>query len=213
MLQFHHVGKRFGPDWVIVRFSLEVKAGELVWLDGPAGAGKSLLVRMALGSVTPTSGSVIVNDMNPARFGYGERQRMRRSVGAVLADEPVLDMPAISWLALAFACSGKSWRDSIARSEAALELFGLGGLARRNCAALSGRQRFALSFARALSRVPHLLLIDWPGAELDGGDFPALPAELKRYVQEGGSCLAVGKAQSATGGRQGTILPASRDKS
>lgn len=212
MLQYHHVGKSFGPDWVIVRFSMEVKAGELVWLDGPAGAGKSLLVRMALGSVRPTSGSVIVNDMNPARFGYGERQRLRRSVGAVLADEPVLDMPAISWLALAFACSGKSWRDSVARAEAALELFGIGSLARRNCSTLSGRQRFALSLARALSRVPHLLLIDWPYAELGGEDFPALPVELKRYAEQGGACLVVGKVQSATGGRQETILPAAGGK-
>lgn len=207
MLQFHHVGKRFGTDWAIVRFSLEVKAGELVWLDGPPGAGKSLLVRMALGAARPTSGSVIVNDMNPARFGYRERQRLRRSIGAVLEDEPVLDMTAVSWVALAFVCSGKSWREAISQSQDALERFGLGDLGRRKCARLSGRQRFAISLARALARNPHLLLIDWPSETLGGGDFPGLSLEFKRYIEQGGACMAVGRVQGETGGRQEHILP------
>lgn len=204
MLQFLGVGKCFGPDWVLVRYSLEVRPGELVWLDGPAGAGKSLLVRMALGAVRPTSGSVIVNDLNPAKLGYRERQRWRRGIGAVQADEPALDMPALSWLALGSVCSGNSWPVSITQAGAALERLSLADLARRSCLALSSRQRFALSLARALARRPHLLLMDWPGAAF-AGQSAELSLELKRYIEQGGACLAVGQVQTEIGGRQENI--------
>ncbi len=190
MLELIHVGKRFGPDWAIVRFSLNVAPGELVWLEAPPGAGKSLLVRMALGLSVPTTGSVIVNGANPARMSYCARLKWRRGISAVLEDEPPLDLDAVSWVATGLAVKGDSWMLSVAQARAALEKFGLHGCSMRRFRELSSRTRFALSFARGLLRRPRLLLVDWPGC------FPALltrefRSELKKCLEEGCACLAV----------------------
>lgn len=202
MLQYLHVGKSFASRWVLTRFNLEVKPGESVRLTGVAGAGKSLLVRMALGDVAPTTGTVHVNGLNPFKLTFGARQRLRRGVSAVLDAEPPLDMPAETWIALGLWCAGQSWGDSLEAARRALDRIGMRPLATRPCSDLARGQRLVLALARGLARKPQLLLVDWAGGL---GGIPApLAAEVEKFVADGGACLSVGEP----GGDPG--LPATR---
>jgi ABC-2 type transport system ATP-binding protein len=190
VLQFLHVGKSFGPRWVVARFSCEVKPGESVRLAGAPGAGKSLLVRMALGEVAPSTGTVHVNGLNPFKLGFGARQRLRRGISAVRDAEPPLDMPADTWIALGLWCAGRPWADSLDEARRALDRLGLKDLAPHPFAGLARGQRLAVALVRGLARKPHLLLLDWAGG-LHGAPAPVL-GELERFVADGGACLATG---------------------
>lgn len=202
MLQYLHVGKSYGPRWVITRFNGEVKPGEVVRLTGAPGSGKSLLVRMALGEVAPTTGTVHVNDLNPFKLSFGARQRLRRGVSAVLDSEPPLDMPAETWIALGCWCAGRPWGDSLDDARRALDRLGMRDLAARPCAGLARGQRLALALARGLARKPHLLLVDWAGG-LAGIPAPLIE-DLKRFLADGGACLLAG---DATGGSAEPLSP------
>ncbi len=191
MIQFLHVGKRFGADWAMVRFSLEVKPGELVWLGGPAGAGKSLALRLALGELRPTTGSITVGGVNSSKLGAAERAIWRRGISAVLDDEPPLELPARDWVALGAWCAGTAGPVATAAAREALERHGLLSLAARGVADCSRGQRLALALVRALLRRPHVLLVDW-----DGWTEAPLPeslrADLRAFVADGGTGLAAG---------------------
>jgi ABC-2 type transport system ATP-binding protein len=192
VLQYLHVGKSFGSRWSLTRFNAEVKSGEAVRLVGPAGAGKSLLIRMALGEVAPSTGTVHVNGQNPYKLGFGARQRMRRGVSAVLDDEPPLDMPAATWIALGLWCAGRPWADSLDDARRVLDRLALGALAGHPCSDLARGQRLGLALARGLARKPHLLLVDWAGG-LQAAPAVVL-AELERFVSDGGACLMTADA-------------------
>ncbi len=208
MLQLIHVGKRFGARWAPTwwaptRFSLEVKPGELVWLDGPSGAGKSVVVRLALGLILPTTGSVNVNGVNPAKVSRAARQSGRRRISAVLGDEPELDLPVESWVALGLWCAGQPWAKSVNAAREALERADLRELAGQRYRELAPGRRFAVTLVRALEREPDLLLVDWPGPHLE--TLPEkLAEELIRYTGDGGACLVIGGPTGRTsrlGGR------------
>ncbi len=209
MLQFVHVGKRFGSRWAPVRYSLSIQPGELVWLTGPPGAGKSVLVNMALGFIAPTTGVVTVNGINPAKVSRTARLKLRRSVSAVRDDEPSCNLPVESWIALGLWCAGQSWARSVKAAREWMEKLGMRELAMQAFGELARGERFAFSLARALARNPQLLLVDWVGSFKE--PLPeALLQEFARYVKEGGACLLIGEPEermSHLGGRLERLEP------
>jgi len=191
VLQYLHVSGPKGGVWVLRSFNLEVKPGELAHVTGPTGSGKSLLVRMALGSAPPAGGTVFVNGMNPYKSSAAGRQGLRRVVSAVLDDEPVLDIPAVSWVALGLACAGKRWPAAVAEGREAIERAGLGAHAGTRFSRLPRGTRFALGLVRGLARKPHLLLVDW--AADDGEAVPGpLREEFASFLAGSGACLVTG---------------------
>ena len=209
MLQFLHIGKMFGPAWVLTRFSLEVKPGEAAWLAGPPGSGKSLLLRMALGDVAPTTGTIHVNGLNPAKLGFGARQRLRRGMALVRDDEPALAVEVITWMALGPWCAGRSWGDSLEAARVALDRAGLADLGPRAFGELGRGEQCAVALARGLSRQPHVLLVDWAGG-LPTGLPAGLLAEAGRYLADGGTAVLTGEPGPAGGpfGTRTVGLPA-----
>jgi len=204
MIQFLHVGKRFGAEWAMVRFSLEVKPGELVWLDGAPGSGKSLALRLALGELRPTTGSLAVNGANPSKLGPGERAVWRRGISAVFDDEALPDLVARDWVALGTWCAGAPWPAAAAVADQALERCGLAPLAARAVAACSRGQRLALALCRALLRRPHVLLVDWDGWTATPLAAPLLE-DLRAFVTEGGAALAAGRPGGEAAGWPGRL--------
>jgi ABC-type multidrug transport system ATPase subunit len=210
MLQFLKVGRQFGPVWAPVCFSLEVKTGEIAWLSGMPGAGKSVLARMALGLAAPTTGSVRVNGMDPVKASFAERRRLRRGVSAVLDDSPEVGLAAESWFALGTWCAGRSWSASIAAARETMVRLGMRELARERFGSLGRNQRFTLALARALDRKPGLLIVDWAGAFRK--PLPdVLVQDVSRFASEGGAVFIIGEqaeCMAMPGSRQERIEPA-----
>lgn len=192
MLQYLHVSGPRGRLWVLNAFNLEIKPGETVHVTGPSGSGKSLLVRMALASAAPASGTVFVNGINPHKTSVAGRQGLRRVVSAVLDDEPELDLPAEVWVALGLACAGRSWPASVGDARDALARFGLGGVATEPFRRLPRGTRYALALVRALIRKPHLILVDW--AADDGAGIPeSLRSDFASFAANAGAVLMTGE--------------------
>jgi ABC-type multidrug transport system ATPase subunit len=165
MITTQDLTKRFGHVEAVRDVSLDVREGDRYGLLGPNGSGKSTLVRMLLGLVYATSGSIsILGEPVPRHVG-----RVLPEIGALI-EEPAA-YPHLSGRAnlrlLDAAGPGGGRRTRRRRVDEALEQVGLAGIDRRPVRAYSLGMRQRLGLAAALVRRPRLLILDEPTNGLD----------------------------------------------
>ncbi|MDO4239394.1 ABC transporter ATP-binding protein [Micrococcus sp.] len=182
--------------------SLDLTPGTFTALIGPSGSGKSSLLAVAAGLVTPTSGTVTVAGVELTALPRAQRTRLRAERIGVVFQQPNLlpSLTAREQLELTAHLDPRASRaDRKAARDRALELLGRVGLADqadRRPHQLSGGQRQRVNIARALmgsgGASPALLLVDEPTSALDRERSAAvveLLGELTR--QEGAATLMV----------------------
>ncbi|MFZ0082504.1 MAG: ABC transporter ATP-binding protein [Trebonia sp.] len=167
MISTQDLTKRFGHVEAVRDVSLDVREGDRYGLLGPNGSGKSTLVRMLLGLVYATSGSIsILGEPVPRHVS-----RVLPEIGALI-EEPAA-YPHLSGRAnlrlldAAGPGSGAGRRTRRRRVDEALEQVGLAGIDRRPVRAYSLGMRQRLGLAAALVRRPRLLILDEPTNGLD----------------------------------------------
>ena len=165
MITTQNLTKRFGRVEAVREVSIDVRAGDRYGLLGPNGSGKSTLVRMLLGLVYATSGSIsVLGEPVPRHVG-----RVLPQIGALI-EEPAA-YPHLSGRAnlrlLDAAGPHGSRRTRRRRVDEALEQVGLAGIDRRPVRAYSLGMRQRLGLAAALVRRPRLLILDEPTNGLD----------------------------------------------
>ena len=164
-----------------LHMDFEVKAGEIVALFGPSGAGKTSTLRMIAGLMEPDSGriSAFGETWYSSKEGINKRVR-HRNLGFVFQDYALFpNMTVIQQLE--FAQSRDS--DPLIIKEL-LNQTGLYELRDKKPGSMSGGQQQRLALARALVRKPSLLLLDEPLAALDHMNSTAMQELLKRIHAE-----------------------------
>lgn len=156
-----------GGGNVLEDVNLTVREGESAGIIGPNGGGKSTLLKLLLGLLTPQTGSIRIFGVSPAearpKIGYMPQYHQLDGAFPILAEEVVLQGTLRPGGALWYTASDRS-----AAHDAMKEL-GIADLARRSFAGLSGGQRQRVLIARALAGRPKLLLLDEPTANVDPG--------------------------------------------
>jgi ABC-2 type transport system ATP-binding protein len=165
MITTQDLTKRFGHVEAVRDVTLDVREGDRYGLLGPNGSGKSTLVRMLLGLVYATSGSIsVLGEPVPRHVS-----RVLPEIGSLI-EEPAA-YPHLSGRAnlrlLDAAGPHGSRRSRRRRVDEALEQVGLAGIDRRPVRAYSLGMRQRLGLAAALVRQPRLLILDEPTNGLD----------------------------------------------
>lgn len=162
--------------------SIQVSSGEFVALLGTSGSGKSSLLNLIAGLDRPTSGTVIVQENDLARFSREELAKYRlRTVGMVFQSFnliPSMTLLENVELPLRFAEVDRSKREGMAKQ--ALDRVGLSGRLRHRPTELSGGEQQRASLARALMNQPRFLLADEPTGNLDG----QTGTEIMNFIRE-----------------------------
>lgn len=173
------------PGRVRAHFSAE--RGDVIAVIGPNGAGKSSLVKAVAGLV-PAEGEVSLDGRNLMAVPTRER-----ALGVVFQDQllfPHLD--ARDNVAYGPRARGMSKLEARNRAGTWLDALGVGHLAHRKPAELSGGQAQRVAIARALVTDPDLLLLDEPMSGLDVGVATSLRIELARHLADfGGIAMLV----------------------
>jgi Cu-processing system ATP-binding protein len=168
------VTRRYGRQDAVRDMDLTLRAGECVGLVGHNGAGKTTLIKMMLGLVRPTAGSVQVLGEDPAA---GAAARARRELG-YLPENVALHPSMTGAETLAFYARLK--RQPVADNAALLERVGIAGAARRRVGTYSKGMRQRLGLAQALLGRPRALLLDEPTSGLD----PALRLSFYEIIHD-----------------------------
>lgn len=181
MIRFDRVFKRYpnGRE-ALSELSFELATGEMTFLTGHSGAGKSTVLRLIALLERPTRGQVIVNGRNTGSLRSGAIPAFRRQVGVVFQDHRLLDdRPVYDNVALPLAIAGVPRREMDKRVRAALDQVGLLGKERAFPLELSAGEQQRVGIARAVITKPPVLIADEPTGNLD----PDLALEVMNLFQ------------------------------
>jgi osmoprotectant transport system ATP-binding protein len=175
MIEFRSVAKHFSDGTVAVEdFNFVLPSHKTTVLVGSSGCGKTTLLRMINRMVDPTSGQVLIDDVDVATQ---DKVRLRRSIGYVLQSSGLLPhRRVIDNVATVPVLDGVSRTQARASALELMDRVGLDrALAERYPRQLSGGQQQRVGVARALANDPNILLMDEPFGAVD----PIVRADLQ----------------------------------
>lgn len=169
MIRFDHVSKRYpnGRE-ALSDLCLEIKSGEIVFLTGHSGAGKSSLLKLIALIERPSRGQLIVNGQNVAGVSRARVPAFRRQIGMVFQDHKLLhDRTIFDNVALPLIIAGVGSKEIGKRVRAALDQVGLLGREQAVPLELSTGEQQRVGIARAVVSKPAILIADEPTGNLD----------------------------------------------
>ncbi len=155
-------------------------------ITGATGAGKSSLIHLLSGLLRPTAGQVFAGEAPVSRWVAGHRDRWRKDVGVALQSPQLLsELSVLENVMLPLVPQRRRVQQARAEAQAALEAFGVQGLAGAQVGALSGGQRQRVGLARAVAATPSYLLADEPTAHQDAEGADVVMTQLSQARSRG----------------------------
>jgi energy-coupling factor transporter ATP-binding protein EcfA2 len=194
LLALSGVSLRYPRLTALADVSLEVVAGELVVVWGPARSGRTTLLEVAAGLRKPDSGTITFAGRSPrTSLGRHEGFAVVSSAEAALlgAEKLVIDQVAFPALRVM-----SRWRAQAA-ADAALRRCGVEDLGQTPMSALSHAERIRVVLARALVRAPRLVLMDEPTAGLSHTESERFLKLVRSLVRDGIAVLMTDDAEGS----------------
>src|SRR5688500_16894953 len=169
VVRLDSVELRFEQNWVLRGVTLQVPIRERLVILGQSGGGKSTLLRLILGILKPTGGSVRFNGLEVTRMGRRRLNKMRQKIGmvyqysALISSLNVRDNLALPLEEL----TDKSTKEIDDLVMEKLEMVGMADTREKMPSELSGGMRKRIGLARGIIMDPELILYDEPSAGLD----------------------------------------------
>jgi Cu-processing system ATP-binding protein len=167
------VSKHFGPVKALCEVSFALPAGELVALAGPNGAGKTTLMKLILGLIRPSGGTIQILGEDPAACSLTTRRQLGYLPENVAFNDALTGRETLLFYA-------RLKRERVETSLSLLDRVGLAAAARRRVATYSKGMRQRLGLAQALLGNPRALLLDEPTSGLD----PAFRERFYELIRE-----------------------------
>ncbi len=192
MIRFEQVTKTYpGGFDALKNLSFAIDKGEMIFIAGHSGAGKSTILKLICGIVKPTAGKVWLNNQNLGRLNDNQLGYLRQHIGIVFQDHKILfDRNVLQNVVLPLRIIGYSHKEAERRARIAIEKVGLGGREQAAPITLSGGEQQRLCIARAVVHQPSLLIADEPSANLDRA-YALDIMELFKTFHEAGTTVLV----------------------
>jgi gliding motility-associated transport system ATP-binding protein len=177
MISVRNLTKYYGPTLAVNNVSFEVEKGTVVGFLGPNGAGKTTTVRIVTCYLSPTSGTVLVEDHDILT----DSLEVRRKIGYLPENAPLyLDMNVVDFLKFMQGMRATSAAVNGAGIKSAMEKCGLEDVAHKSIGELSKGYRQRVGLAQALVHNPDILILDEPTVGLD----PNQIIEIRNLIRE-----------------------------
>jgi len=187
MIVASNLTKRYPGGYEAVKdVSFAISAGQMVFITGHSGAGKTTLVKLIASIERPTAGSLVVNGQNLSALRRSAIPYLRRNFGMVFQDQKLLfDRSVLDNVLLPLQIVGLPRREAIRRAQAALDKVGLLSREKARPIAISGGEQQRLAIARAVVNRPTVLLADEPTGNLDSASATEILEIFSSFNQVG----------------------------
>ena len=177
MISINNLTKYFGETRAVDGISLEIPEGRILGILGPNGAGKTTTLRMMTGFLSPTSGSVVVNDIDA---GINPLE-VKKLIGYLPESSPIYtDMLVYDYLKFIADIRNISPSLILSRLQELADLCGIREVMHQGVSTLSKGYKQRVGLALALMDDPEILILDEPTSGLD----PNQIAEIRTIIKE-----------------------------
>ncbi len=192
MVRFVEVTKVFPNGYIgLEDVSFSVEPGELVYITGESGAGKTTLMRLLIRELNPTQGEIYLGEQRLQDLPQRKIPFHRRRVGVIFQDYQLIpDRTIFENAALILELSGTPGSQVKERVHDVLDLVGLPDKGQLFPVQLSGGELQRAAIARALVTAPEILFADEPTGNLDSETSLGIMSLLKK-IQEFGTTVLV----------------------
>ena len=174
-----NLSKQIKKTKIVDSISLELRSSEVVGLLGPNGAGKTTTFYMICGLLSPSSGRVILNDVDITPLSLHKRSNL--GIGYLPQESSIFkDLSVEQNLSFAAEVSIKDSSKRKARIDEMLEAFNINHIRKRKGLSLSGGERRRVEIARALIKNPKFILLDEPFAGVD----PIAVIDIQKIIKQ-----------------------------
>jgi len=193
LVELVKVTKTYPPDVAAVNdVSLRIYKGEIIFLTGMSGAGKTTLIKLICRLETPTSGLIEVSGRDLSLISPAGIQRMRQKIGVVYQDFRLLDKQTVLQnIAMAMEVTYANTKAIRARAEELLDLINLSDKRDKLAGELSRGEQQRVALARAAANRPSLLLADEPTGNLDPAATELVLNLLRHLNKENDSTIVI----------------------
>ena len=168
MIEFNNITSKYSDQLGIFNLSFYVKKGEMVFLMGPTGSGKSTVLNIINKKIEIHGGSLIVDNQDVTNLKKRKIPYYRRNIGIIFQDYKLIpDKTIFENIALPLRLINLSKKEIKYKVEKVFENVGLKHNINSFPEQLSGGEQQRVSIARALVKEPLLILADEPTGNLD----------------------------------------------
>lgn len=169
MIKFNKVVKRFGTRTVLDGISYDLKEGQILFVLGTSGTGKSVMLKCIVGLLRPDEGEIWIDNQEVSRLTEEEYFPVRKKCGMVFQHPALFDSLTIyENVAFGLRRHTRMSEDEIrAAVSRALSLVHLEGIENKMPAEISYGMQKRVSLARTVALEPKVLLFDEPTTGLD----------------------------------------------
>jgi len=170
VIQFTNVSKKYdtGTNYALKDINLTIEKGEFVFVVGSSGAGKSTFLKLMMREEVPSTGSIVVEDIDLTKIKKRDIPKFRRRLGIVFQDFRLIpNMTVFDNVAFAMRVIGTKEKKIRRRVPYVLSLMGLNEKARNYPKELSGGEQQRVALARALANNAEIIIADEPTGNVD----------------------------------------------
>ncbi len=170
MIEFKNVSKKYdgAPVHALKDINLTIDKGEFVFVVGSSGAGKSTFLKLMMREEVPSTGSIVVDDIDLTKIKKRDIPKFRRRLGIVFQDFRLIpNMTVFDNVAFAMRVIGTKEKKIRRRVPYVLSLMGLNEKARNYPKELSGGEQQRVALARALANNAEIIIADEPTGNVD----------------------------------------------
>ncbi|HSQ66133.1 MAG TPA: ATP-binding cassette domain-containing protein [Polyangiaceae bacterium] len=182
MISFKNIKKSFGPKTVLDDVSFDVRDGEVFFIIGASGVGKSVLIKHLVGLLSPDSGEIWLDGQEISKLDEAGMMPVRKKCAMVFQHSTLFDsMTCAENVALPLRKhKGLSVKDALDEARRRLEVVHMLEFQGRYPAELGDGMRKRVAIARALTLDPRYVLFDEPTTSLD----PVSARRVDRLIRE-----------------------------
>jgi len=168
-IEFRNVFLSLNDQPILSDISFTLAHGEMLFVTGISGSGKSVLLRLAMGLLRPTSGQILIEGRHIETLKESELLAIRGGLMGMVFQEDSLFTGLSVYENVAYRLREHGWSDEDIESAVAeaLQFVGLEGEENKLPEELSGGMKRRLEIARALIGWPRIMLFDEPTMSLD----------------------------------------------